>query len=58
MVLSVAQEVGFLNEHSPAHIEDLVVNLTRRGKVTTRELKILTGLVGMINRALGQKERL
>lgn len=50
MVLEVAEKVGFLNENSPVHIRDLLVNLTRRGRVTTRELKILTGLVGMIGR--------
>jgi tRNA (cytidine32/uridine32-2'-O)-methyltransferase len=50
MVLRVAREVGFLNENSPAHIEELLVNLTRRGRVTSRELKILTGLMGMIER--------
>lgn len=53
MVLDVAEQVGFLNEHSPKHIRDLVVNLTRRGRVTTRELKILTGLVGMVRRRVG-----
>jgi tRNA (cytidine32/uridine32-2'-O)-methyltransferase len=50
MVLEVAEKVGFLNENSPAHIRDLLVSLTRRGRVTTRELKILTGLVGMIGK--------
>jgi TrmH family RNA methyltransferase len=50
MVLEVAEKVGFLNENSPVHIRDLLVNLTRRGRVTTRELKILKGLVGMIGR--------
>ena len=52
MVLRVAERVGFLNQHSPTHIKDLLVNMTRRGKVTTRELEILTGLVGMIDRKL------
>ncbi len=52
MVLEVAERAGFLNDNSPAHIRDLVVNLTRRGRVTTRELKILTGLVGMIRRRI------
>jgi tRNA C32,U32 (ribose-2'-O)-methylase TrmJ len=52
MVLEVAEKVGFLNENSPVHIRDLLVNLTRRGRVTTRELKILTGLVGMIGRSV------
>lgn len=50
LVLEVAERVGFLNENSPTHIRDLLVNLTRRGRVTTRELKILTGLMGMISR--------
>jgi tRNA (cytidine32/uridine32-2'-O)-methyltransferase len=53
MVLSVAERVGFLNQHSPDHIRDLLVNLTRRGKVSTRELTVLTGLVGMINKKMG-----
>jgi tRNA (cytidine32/uridine32-2'-O)-methyltransferase len=52
MVLDVAERAGFLNQNSPEHIRDLLVNLTRRGRVTTRELKILTGLVGMISRRL------
>lgn len=54
MVLRVARDVGFLNENSPAHIEDLIVNLTRRGRVSTRELKVLTGLVGMIDKKLSR----
>jgi tRNA (cytidine32/uridine32-2'-O)-methyltransferase len=54
MVLKVAEGVGFLNEHSPAHIQDLLINLTRRGRVTTRELKILTGLMGMIDRVVAR----
>ncbi|MFO0416051.1 MAG: RNA methyltransferase [Pseudomonadota bacterium] len=53
MVLRVATKSGFLNSHSPAHIQDLLINLTRRGRVNARELKILTGLVGMIDRKLG-----
>jgi TrmH family RNA methyltransferase len=52
MVLDIAKRAGFLNEHSPEHIRDLLVNLTRRGRVTSRELKILTGLVGMVGRRL------
>ncbi len=52
MVLQVAKESGFLNDHSPAHIEDLLVNVTRRGRLSTRELKILTGLFGSIAKAL------
>jgi hypothetical protein len=52
-VLRVATKSGFLNSHSPAHIQDLLINLTRRGRVNARELKILTGLVGMIDRKLG-----
>lgn len=50
MVLRLAREVGFLNEHSPAHIEEAIANLVRRGRVTTRELKLITGLVGMVAR--------
>jgi TrmH family RNA methyltransferase len=52
MVLRTARDVGFLNQNSPAHIEDLLVNVTRRGRLSTRELKILTGLFGMIHKAL------
>jgi TrmH family RNA methyltransferase len=52
MVLRAASQVGFLNENSPAHIEDLLVNITRRGRLSTRELKVLTGLFGMIHKAL------
>jgi len=52
MVLKVAEDAGFLNEHSPAHIADLLRNMTRRGKFTGRELKILTGLFGMIRKRL------
>ncbi len=52
MVLRTAREVGFLNEHSPAHIEEMLVNITRRGRISTRELKVLTGLFGMTHKAL------
>jgi tRNA/rRNA methyltransferase len=52
MVVRVAREVGFLNEHSPEHIGDLLVNVTRRGRLTVRELKILTGLFGHIYKKL------
>ena len=52
MVLRTAKDVGFLNENSPKHIEDLLVNMTRRGRLSTRELKIMTGLFGMIHRKL------
>ena len=52
MVLKVATEAGFLNEHSPAHIADLLRNMTRRGKFVGRELKILTGLFGMIRKKM------
>lgn len=52
MVLRVAEASGFLNEHSPDHIEDLLVNVTRRGRLSTRELKILTGLFGSVAKAL------
>jgi TrmH family RNA methyltransferase len=50
MVLRLAREVGFLNEHSPAHIEEVIANLVRRGRMTTRELRLITGLVGMVQR--------
>lgn len=52
MVLKVAEGAGFLNEHSPAHIADLLRNMTRRGKLTAKELKLLTGLFGMIRKRL------
>ena len=52
MVLQTAREVGFLNENSPAHMRDLLANMTRRGHYSTRELRILTGLFGQINKAL------
>jgi TrmH family RNA methyltransferase len=52
MVLKTAKDVGFLNEHSPAHVSDVLVNLTRRGRLSTRELKIMTGLFGMIHKSL------
>jgi len=52
MVLDVASQVEFLNDHSPDHIRELLINLTRRGRMTTRELSILTGLVGMVRRRL------
>jgi tRNA C32,U32 (ribose-2'-O)-methylase TrmJ len=50
MVLKVAEGAGFLNENSPAHIADLLRNMTRRGKFNARELKLLTGLLGMIRK--------
>ncbi len=52
MVLKVAEGVGFLNEHSPTHISDLLRNMTRRGKFSAKELKLLTGLFGMIRKKL------
>lgn len=52
MVLRTAEDVGFLNENSPKHIQDLLVNMTRRGRLSTRELKIMTGLFGMIHKKL------
>jgi len=55
MVLSVAERIGFLHQHSPTHIKDLLINLTRRGKVSTRELTILTGLVGMIDKKIARE---
>jgi TrmH family RNA methyltransferase len=54
MVLEIASDVGFLNENSPDQIKDLLINLTRRGRVNKRELSILTGLAGMIKRRLGK----
>lgn len=52
MVLRVAEDVGFLNENSPEHMTDLLMNMTRRGRFNVRELKILTGLFGMIRKRL------
>jgi TrmH family RNA methyltransferase len=52
MVLRVAGEVGFLNENSPSHMEELLTNITRRGRLTSRELKVMTGLFGMIQKRL------
>jgi TrmH family RNA methyltransferase len=52
MVLRVATQAGFLNENSHEGITDLLVNVTRRGKLSARELKILTGLFGQISKRL------
>jgi TrmH family RNA methyltransferase len=52
MVLEVAKDVGFLNQNSPEQIRELLVNLTRRGRVNKRELLVLTGLVGMIKKRI------
>ena len=52
MVLRLASEVAFTHEHAPAHIKDLIVNVTRRGRMTTKELKVITGLCGMVYRRL------
>jgi TrmH family RNA methyltransferase len=52
MVVRVAGEVGFLNENSPSHMEELLANITRRGRLTSRELKIMTGLFGMIEKRI------
>ena len=52
MVLRTAEDVGFLNENSPEHMKDLIVNMTRRGRLSSRELKIMTGLFGMIHKKL------
>ncbi len=52
MVLATAGEVGFLNDNSPVHMRDLLANMARRGHFSTRELRILTGLFGQINKAL------
>jgi TrmH family RNA methyltransferase len=48
MVLRVAEDVGFLKMHSSKHIRELVINVTRRGRLSTRELVILKGLFGTI----------
>lgn len=56
MVLRTAEDVGFLNENSPNHIQDLLVNMTRRGRLSTRELKIMTGLFGMIHKKVRRTE--
>jgi hypothetical protein len=50
--LEVAKDVGFLNQNSPEQIRELLVNLTRRGRVNKRELLILTGLIGMIKKRI------
>jgi len=52
MVLEIASDVGFLNENSPEHIKDLLINLTRRGRINKRELTILTGLAGMVRKKI------
>jgi TrmH family RNA methyltransferase len=57
MVIRTAEQVGFLNENSPGHIEELLVNITRRGRLSTRELKIMTGLFGMIHKKLPKDPR-
>lgn len=56
MVLRAAEDVGFLNENSPKHIQDILVNMTRRGRLSTRELKIMTGLFGMIHKKVGSTD--
>jgi tRNA/rRNA methyltransferase len=55
MVLRTAEQVGFLNENSPNHIQELLVNITRRGRLSTRELKIMTGLFGMTHKKLSSQ---
>lgn len=52
MVIKLAKEADFLNEHTPPHIQDTIVNLSRRGRMTTRELKMITGLCGMVYKKL------
>jgi TrmH family RNA methyltransferase len=54
MVIRTAERVGFLNEHSPPQMEELITNICRRGRLTARELKIMTGLFGMINKTSSQ----
>jgi tRNA (cytidine32/uridine32-2'-O)-methyltransferase len=48
MVLRVAEDVGFLKMHSSGHIRELLTNVSRRGRLNTRELVILKGLFGTI----------
>lgn len=55
MVLKTAEDVGFLNQHSPQHIRDVLHNLSRRGHLSTHELRILTGLFGKIRRTLSKE---
>lgn len=52
MVLRLAEMSGFLRENAPEHIRDLLANLTRRGKMTRRELTIVTGFIGTVTKAL------
>lgn len=52
MVLKVAERVGFLTHHSPHHIRELVINVSRRGRLTTKELTVLKGLFGTIDKNL------
>lgn len=48
MVVRVAEDVGFLKMHSSRHIRELLINVSRRGRLSTRELVILKGLFGTI----------
>ena len=48
MVVRVAEDVGFLKMHSSRNIRELLINVTRRGRLSTRELVILKGLFGTI----------
>jgi tRNA/rRNA methyltransferase len=52
MVIKLAKEADFLNQHTPPHIHDTITNLSRRGRMTTRELKMITGLCGMVYKKL------
>lgn len=54
MVLRAAEGSGFLSANSPSQIKDIVINLTRRGRLSSRELKIMTGLFGMIHKRLSR----
>jgi tRNA/rRNA methyltransferase len=52
MVLSVAEDVGFVRDYTPEHIREGLENMTRRGRFTSKELKLLTGLVGTLRKVL------
>jgi tRNA/rRNA methyltransferase len=55
MVLRVAKEVGFLKMHSSQHIRELLTNVSRRGRLSTRELVILKGLFGTVLKHLEKR---
>jgi tRNA/rRNA methyltransferase len=55
LVDRVATRVGFFNENSPKHMQDLMVNIARRGRLSVRELRMMTGLFGMVEKAPARK---